>query len=465
MEHIGGDWAERDDTKYISEQRPDCLTLPVSCRYRSFSSHLEASQVRYYGSEHDFFVCKRKRFEEATQDVEVPVSPVYTDAFKIAQHQYETFRWMNANRTAEEILVRFSTDKKQGARPTIAALNCAIRLFRQQKRVDAMLELAEGLLMDERTISVSTVQEMMTTLADDPLRAAQLLFLFQGRMGYFTIPTHLWSTIASLLAKKSYDLSLITDEFLWIFENVLEIVRSYGDSLDETALIAFGRCLLASGQPLTSAIRLVQDELLSGRNMVSRDGPSNYLLSAFLSDLLIVLCGCEDGDTSKAAMSATDLLNFTSDVIKFSYARKVAITSRGFDTVIRLLDSRTCYHKMCVAFGAMSVLTTPTTVSLLRVLEVVRRFPTVTDAWQSIYGTVDVCCFVIWCLSKHKTLLSVSSQMEEEELASMEVGACLGQLIASRLDTEQRYLYELFMLLLARTSACAAHCFPTSLLI
>lgn len=457
------EWEEGEDTQqYIQEEPPRVLFAPTSVRYRTFLRPLLEDEVRCSPNVSDFFVHKRRRFEARSDNADVtqPLLRIVRDPFDVAQRRLETYQWLECRRSPDEITARLALDRKLGAPPSLAVVNRALRFLGKEGYTDAALDIIEDVVVENGTVPSSTLIEVIRALSSQPIRATRLALTLHDIMGRGTVPVNVWTTLSSDLAKVSQQLPKpLDDHFLQLFERSLEMIRASGNALSETLIVAFGRCLLSSRKPLTSAVRLVQEELLSGRNR-SGLGHTHLHLSAFLSDLLHSLCttavaAVQSGDrpppssqaaadtaSSSALMggsgggtsaySAQELLVFAGDVIKYAYARRIQLAPRAFDAVLDLCDATHSLYRLCISFTAMCVLSVPTLRSLWRTVEVVQQVPELRQPLHDVFRR-GPSAFFLWCLQRFGSLLDVHTT--SEQAARQALCAALGRMVAEDAST------------------------------
>lgn len=443
----GVEWGEGEEelAHYLREEHPRVSALPVSIRYRTFAPPVQDTRVRAGRSVHDFYLYRRRRLDSAIEaeltacglSVVQPLQCVLTDSFAIAQRQQATYQWLAQRHTADEILHRFAVDRKLNAVPCLAAVNRSLSVLGREGGADAVLDILEDVLLDTAIIPLSTLLGAIKALPSHPVRAARVALTFRGSLGSQTVPPSVWGNLGAALAQASLQMPKpLEDHFVELFERVLAMVSASTGRLCESLVVAFGRCLLASSKPCSAAMHLVREELLSGR---SRDGFTGapLHLGAFLSDLLVALC-CEDEKlgTPRHSSADTDTLTFACDVIKYAFAVRVQLSPRVFDKVLALCERRKEYYRMCILFVSMCVLSTPSLVSLLRVVEVVTQIPDLRTPLQSL---LPVTCtgFFLWCLQRYPGLYQSPVDSQSQQKATRRVCALLGCLAVEESNAEK----------------------------
>ncbi|GET87176.1 hypothetical protein, conserved [Leishmania tarentolae] len=430
----GVEWGEGEEelTHYLHEELPRVSGLPVSIRYRTFASPAQDTNVRSGRSAHDFYLHRRRRLDSTIHaeltdcgiSVVQPLQCILTNSFAVAQRQQATYQWLSQRHTADEILHRFAVDRKLNAAPCLAAVNRALSVLAREGGADAVLDVLEDVLLDTDIIPLSTLLGAIKALPSHPVQAARVALTLKGSLGSQTVPSSVWGNLAAALAQASLQMAKpLEDHFMELFERVLAMVRESTGRLSESLVVAFGRCLLYSSKPSTAAMHLVREELLSGR---SRDGyiDAPLHLGAFLSDLLVRLC-CEDEKlgTPRHSNADTDTFTFSCDVIKHAFAVRVQLAPKVFDEVLALCERRKEYYRMCILFVCMCVLSTPSLVSFLRVVEVVTQIPELRPALRRL---LPVSCtgFFLWCLQRYPGLYQ--SPVESQKKATRHVCMLLG---------------------------------------
>ncbi|KAG5505198.1 hypothetical protein JIQ42_04386 [Leishmania sp. Namibia] len=443
----GVEWGEGEEelTHCLREEHPRVSTLPVSIRYRTFAPPAQDTRVRVGRSVHDFYLYRRRRLDSAIDaeliaygsSVVQPLQCVLTDSFAIAQRQQATYQWLAQRHTADEILHRFAVDRKLNAPPCLAAVNRSLSVLGREGGADAVLDVLEDVLLDTAIIPLSTLLEAIRALPNHPVRAARVALTFHGSLGSQTVPASVWGNLGAALAQASLQMPKpLEDHFIELFERVLAMASASTGRLSESLVVAFGRCLLSSSKPCSAATHLVREELLSGR---SRDGFTSapLHLGGFLSDLLVELCRNDEKlGTSRHSGQETDTLTFACDVMKYTFAVRVQLAPKVFDEVLALCDRRKEYYRMCILFLSMCVLSTPSLVSLLRVLEVVAQ---IRDVRAPLERLLPVSCidFFLWCLQRYPGLYESPVESETQRNATRQVGALLGCLAVEESNAEK----------------------------
>ncbi|CAJ1006841.1 hypothetical protein Q4I28_002155 [Leishmania naiffi] len=443
----GVEWGEGEEelANYLREEYPRVSALPVRIRYRTFAQPTQDTRIRAGRSVHDFYLYRRRRLD-STIDAELtacgisvvqPLQCVLTDSFAIAQRQQATYQWLAQRHTADEILHRFAVDRKLNAVPCLAAVNRSLSVLGRDGRTDAVLDILEDVLLDTNIIPLSTLLGAIKALPNHPVRAARVALTFKGSLGSQTVPPSVWGNLSAALAQASLQMPKpLEDHFMELFERVLAMVSASTGRLSESHIVAFGRCLLSSSKPCSVAMHLVREELLSGR---SRDGFTSapLHLGAFLSDLLVQLC-CNDAKlgTPRHYSSDNDTLTFACDVIKYAFAVRVQLAPRVFDEVLALCERRKEYYRMCILFVSMCILSTPSLVSLLRVLEVVTQICELRAPLQRVLP-VSCTCFFLWCLQRYPGLYQSPVESQSQHNATRQVCALLGTLAVEEKNAEK----------------------------
>ncbi|KAK7198519.1 hypothetical protein NESM_000813600 [Novymonas esmeraldas] len=438
MDGVGWGDGEEELTHYLREEPPRVTALPVSVRYRSFAPPSQDTRVRAGRSAHDCYPHRRRRLDTVVEaeltaygtPVVQPLQCVLTDSFMIAQRQQATYQWLAQRHTADEILHRFAVDRKLNAVPCLAAVNRALSVLGRDGGADAVLDVLEDVLLDTAIVPLSTLLGAITALPNHPVRAARVALTFKDSLGPQTVPSSVWGNLGAALAHASLQMPKpLEDHFMDLFERVLAMVSASTGRLSEALVIAFGRCLLSSSKPCAAAMRLVREELLSGR---SRDGYTGapLHLGAFLSDLLVELCREEErhGPTRRTGGDA-DALTFVCDVIKYAYAVRVQLAPKVFDEVLAMCERLHEYYRMSILFVSMCVLSTPSLLSVLRVLEVVVQIPELRPPLQRMLPS-SCAGFFLWCLQRFPGLYQSPTKSPEQLAAARRVGALLGHLAA-----------------------------------
>jgi hypothetical protein len=439
------EWDETEDTtRLIREEAPRVAALPVTIRYRAFASASQDAVVSAGRCARDFFLHRRRRLD-ASVEAEVaacgavvvqPLQSVLTDSFAIAQRQQATYQWLGQRHAADEILHRFAVDRKLNAAPCLAAVNRALSVLGREGGTDAVLDVLEDVLLDSAVIPLSTLLEAIKALPGQPVRAARVALAFKDSLCNQRVPSSVWGNLAAALAQAALQQPHPLEEhFMDLYERILAMVRATTGRLNEAMIISFGRCLLSSHKPCSVVVRLVREELLSGR---SRDAlaTSPLHLAAFLSDVVVYLCTQEtDGRGSISSSSRSrnvaatdkDTLLFVTDVVKYAYAMRLHLVPRVFDEALALCDERRDYGRMAVLFVSMCVVSTSTLRSTLRVLEVVVQVSEV-RAWLQRVLHLNCACFFLWCLQRFPGLYQSSLEVAVQRRATQRLFALLGTL-------------------------------------
>lgn len=454
MEATGWDEGEEDTGRFMREEPPRVSSLPVNIRYRTFAPAAQEAAVRAGRSAHDFFLYRRRRLDAAIEAelascgaaVVQPLQSVLTDSFAIAQRQQATYQWLGQRHPADEILHRFAVDRKLNAPPCLAAVNRALSVLGREGGTDAVLDVLEDVLLDSAVIPQSTLLEAIKALPGQPVRAARVALAFKDSLGNQRVPSSVWGNLAAALAQAALQQPHpLEDHFMDLYERILAMVRASTGCLTDAMIISFGRCLLASHKPGGSVVRLVREELLSGR---SRDAlvTSPLHLGAFLSDVVVHLCAHEArGHGSRAGSSGSvgssggarggfhrtapekDILLFATDVVRYAHASHLQLVQRVFDEILALCDARRDYSRMTVLFVSMCVLSSPSLRSTLRVLEVVAQVPEV-RAWLQRVLHLNCTSFFLWCVQRFPGLYQVPAVTDTQRRATRRLFALLGGL-------------------------------------
>lgn len=371
------------------------------------------------------------------------------------------------------ILHRLDLDRRLGAPPSLASVNRALRLFARSTHDNsaaaAAMDLMEDELLESARLPASTLEAMVESVADThPVWAARLAFMQEDMYAVWgdcrdgssrceddgvcprsalTLPLPLWQRLGAHLARMSEQQANWThssasstssasssqrahDSFLDVFERVLHRVRAMSTELSEADIVTFGRAMLSSGRPLTAVVRLVQEELLSGRNRDAAGRVAALQLSAFLSDLLDVLCstralvGGGGGLETKAVAAAAErsessanasVLVFAGDVIKYAFARKLQLSARALDRTLRLCDEEKAYGRLCVCYSVMCILSVPTLTSFLRLTEVMESVPALVPHVCRLLGHTPLAVFYLWNVRTFGSLLTPTGLPERGE--------------------------------------------------
>ncbi|CCW67849.1 unnamed protein product [Phytomonas sp. Hart1] len=452
-------WGDADNQQRgISEELPRVAVLPRHIRYRSFLGPALDSRVRWTGTDADFFPHKRRRYEETTDnsDVVTPLPRVLNDSFDIAARQLATYYWLSQPHSVPEMCARFALDRRLGVRQSLSAINRAVRTLSRDGHVDAILDIMEDLILARDPLALSTVLEVLSALQAQPARAVRVALLLQTKLRTGTaIPAAVWQRLISDFARSSQGLPKpLDDHFMGLLESVMCMVRWDSKYLSEELIVEFGKCLLDSRKPLYSAMKLVQEELLSGRNQ-SIAGSCTLQLSAFLTDLLTALCSStaraiyDAKGTSPDPAKLLSLLVFSGDVVKYVYAQKIQLAPKAFDSVLRLCDACHDYHRLYILFVSMCVLSVPTLSALLRVIEVVNAIPGIASRLSTTlrYKPQDI---FVWCLEHFESILAPSrASTVDTALSSLcsALGTCL-----SDSDADAGKLIGVFHTILKRSA-------------
>lgn len=436
-----GEWeeGEEDSARFLREEHPRVSTLPVNIRYRSFAPAAQDAVVRAGRSAHDFYLYRRRRLDAAIEEemsgcgvaVVQPLQSILVDSFAIAQRQQATYQWLGQRHAAEEILHRFAVDRKLNAAPCLAAVNRALSVLGREGGTDAVLDVLEDVLLDSAVIPLSTLLEAVKALPGQPVRAARVALAFKDSLGHQSVPSSVWGNLAAALAQAAVQQPHPLEEhFMDLYERILAMVRASTGRLSEVMIISFGRCLLASQKPCSSVVRLVRDELLSGRSKEALT-TSPLHLGAFLSDVLVHLCRQEDrtgGSRARSTHPATDVLLFATEVTKYAFAARLQLLPKVFDEVLALCEQRRDYGRMVVLYIAMCLLATPTLQSTLRVVEVVVQVPELRTELLKGVLHLNWTNLFLWCLQRFPGLYQTPLDGEVRRCATQQLFALLGVL-------------------------------------
>lgn len=495
QDDVDGEWGDGDDTQqYISEEPTRVSALPTRVRYRTFAPALEGESIRIGRTQRDFFVHKRRRYEDcgcdgANRPYTRPLLRLLRDSFGLASRRMDTLVWLTTQtRSASDIMARFALDRKLGATPSQACLNRALHHLGRLGEVDLILDMVEDAVTDSGRLALSTVLAVIRGLHSQPVHAARLALSLQCTLpSNAAVPLEVWSGLGSALARYAQRLPKPLEEhFMELLDATMGVVRSQSETLSEALLADYGSCLLASKRPLAFALRLVGEELLTGRNRkdtgVGQDGEDEEAdtalpLGAFLTDLLVALCEevslppavpaspadtrdrrrkglghevAETEDDTTAApnrggwgagsfsveemtrigvSSVAELITFCGDVVKYAYARKIHLAPKAFDSVLKLCDDAHEYYRLCILFLSMCVLSVPTLRSTLRAVEVLNTVPTMQSRLTELLGRTPQAT-IVWCLKRFGSIVLLptphSAKAEEAlEAFCIAVGALL----------------------------------------
>ncbi|KPA77377.1 hypothetical protein ABB37_07242 [Leptomonas pyrrhocoris] len=438
MEGAEWDEGEEDAARFLREEYPRVAALPVNIRYRAFAPAAQDAAVRAGRSTHDFYLYRRRRLDTTIEAevaacgvaVVLPLQSMLGDSFAIAQRQQATYQWLAQRHAAEEILHRFAVDRRLNAAPCLAAVNRALSVLGREGGADAVLDVLEDVLLDSAVIPLSTLLEAIKALPGQPVRAARVALAFKDSLGHRCVPASVWGNLAAALGQAALQQSHPLEEhFMDLYERILAMVRVSTGHLSEAMIVSFGRCLLASHKPYSVALRLVREELLSGR---SRDALSTspLHLGAFLSDILMALCTQEErgaGGRARRGHSDAETLLFATDVMKYAHATRLQLAPKVFDAVLVVCERCRDYARMVALYVSMCLLSTPTLRSTLRVMEVVVQVPE-TRAWLQRVLQLNGTSFFLWCVQRFPGLYQTPLEAEVQRRATQQLFALLGVL-------------------------------------
>ncbi|PWV14461.1 hypothetical protein C3747_35g277 [Trypanosoma cruzi] len=258
----------------ISLEEPTASHLPCSVRFRVFSDPVDnvAAREAAWRSALPNSLCvhKRRRLDEvSTCEREAVVRPllrVLRDPIAMARRRFETLRWFDEPRAADDICARLELDRRLGVTPSLAALHQALRRLRSLRRTRLIADLAEDLVMDAPSISVYTLLLIVEGLEGEPQRAASFLFSLTPLVTNGTVPTSVWSSLCCELDTVARQMpSPLERCIVDLFGQLFYRVREDGP-VNGSIVVYYGQALLKSRAPIRSVVAFVQTELLSGRN-------------------------------------------------------------------------------------------------------------------------------------------------------------------------------------------------------
>ncbi|KEG14827.1 hypothetical protein DQ04_00291130 [Trypanosoma grayi] len=361
-------------------EEPSASHLPCLVRYRAFTDPVDNNAAREAAWQtalpNSFCVHKRRRLEALGNERETVVRPllrVLRDPIDVARRRLETFRWFEKPRGAEEIQARFALDRRLGVTPCLAAVHQALLRLKQLRRTEVVADLVEDLMMDSPALSICTLLHIVEGLKEQPERAARLVFTLAPLVTNGAVPASVWSSLCCELDKVARQRPAPLERSLVeLFGQVLYRVSDDGP-VSGSIVVYYGQALLKSRAPLRSIVGFVQTELLSGRNAPPSDPVSELRLGAFLSDLIEVMCG-RPGEVAERdsgpPLSTKERLMYCGDLVKHAYAGRLQLTQAAFDAFLHFCDEEQDYHRLCIIFLAMCMLSTPTLLATTRVAEV-----------------------------------------------------------------------------------------------
>lgn len=428
--------ASEDETHYIREELPKVVSQENSIKFKCFTPIEDnRSNERDLGIDDAAYrIFKRRRFElpqnetNASGDtVTQPLLRLLSDPFDVAQRQYQTFQWLSSGPSTEQIASRFALDRVLGAPPCLGAVNRALESYRDDE-IDETLDIIEDILLDGGDIAVSTVVKVVENLLRQPVLSARVLFTMCSALKncISTAPASLWVRLCTSLAENSEQFSSDDrEEFIQLFGDVVQLVRRGGSTLGESTIAKLGLTLLNQQRDILGAVRLVEEELLLGKN----DPDNNSaVISEFLSSLLRKTCEKAilelqkraDKDEGKSmpssSLAPSQVIDFSGDVIKYAYGRGIQLRDTAFDSILQLCDYEKSYFRLCIIFTAMCVLSVPSTRSFLRFAEVLNDISDFGSSLNNIlHGSKT--SFLLWFFKKYGEEMWKTATKDEAQMA------------------------------------------------
>lgn len=424
----GGHW-ETDgsgtlpDLRFLTDEAPQVTKERKSVKYRCFTHFDDQRCMPFYADDTAFRTLKRRRLDCVGDSgyVEQPFLHYLTDPFEVSQRQHHTFQWLSTPQPAAAIIRRFALDRTLGAPPCLAAVNQALKCFGASQSVEEILDIIEDLLMDEGSVAMSTLADALSGLmVSQPVRAARVAFTLSTALSTpnAPVPTSLWVDLSNSLAGYAEaSPEDVNEDFVAVFSNVVRFARQGGHRLKESVIAAVGKSMLHTKKHIKTSMKLVEEELLSGRNDADSDPVIN---SAFLSELLRICCDEAIATIETDLPMAVSRIEFSIDVIKFVYARKIHLKNTAFDSVLELCDRAGDYFRLCILFTAMCVLSVPTLRSFTRFVEVLSDPLDLGPRINSVlHGSKAE--FLWWFMNKYAQMIWDATEGDREKAALTEV--------------------------------------------
>ncbi|KAF8279250.1 hypothetical protein C3747_257g32 [Trypanosoma cruzi] len=470
------DWSgDGGISNLISLEEPTASHLPCSVRFRVFSDPVDnvAAREAAWRSALPNSLCvhKRRRLDEvSTCEREAVVRPllrVLRDPIAMARRRFETLRWFDEPRAADDIRARLELDRRLGVTPSLAALHQALRRLRSLRRTRLIADLAEDLVMDAPSISVYTLLLIVEGLEGEPQRAASFLFSLTPLVTNGTVPTSVWSSLCCELDTVARQMpSPLERCIVDLFGQLFYRVREDGP-VNGSIVVYYGQALLKSRAPIRSVVAFVQTELLSGRNTPPSYAVSELRLSAFLSDLIQVLSvrpnGGADEREEGPPFSARERLLCCSDLVKHAYAGRLSLSQAAFDMLLRFCDEEQDYNLLCILFLAMCALSTPTLISTARVAEVLCDVEELSHHFAGVLGQ-PIPMWMLYIIVRHgKSTLFTPAHRKKNNRKELELHFCdsLARLCAR--DGGASLCMDVFDAIVEYGNPAGAHVFVCSL--
>ncbi|RNF04266.1 hypothetical protein TraAM80_05402 [Trypanosoma rangeli] len=456
-------------------EEPSALHLPCSVRFRAFSDAVDNSVTREAAWRtvlpNSLCVHKRRRLDDVSgcggEALVRPILRVMRDPIEVARRRFETLRWFDEPRGAEEIRARFELDRRLGVQPSLAALHQALKRLRTLHHTKLIAELAEELVMDAPAMSVYTLLHIVEGLEGEPQRAASLLFSLAPLVTNGTVPTSVWSSLCCELDTVARQMPApLERSIVDLFGQLFNQVREDGP-VNGSIVVYYGQALLKSRAPIRSVVGFVQTELLSGRNTPPSYGVSELRLSAFISELIQVLSGCPNGGVDEREegppFSARERLLCCSDLVKHAYAGRLSLNQAAFDVLLRFCDEEQEYSLLCILFLAMCALSTPTLLSVTRVAEVLCDVEELSCYLAGVLGQ-PIPRWMLYILVRYgkSTLFSLGNRKNNtREALEMHFCDCLARLCAR--DGTASLCMDVFDAIVEYGNPAGAHVFVCAL--
>ncbi|RNF26977.1 uncharacterized protein Tco025E_00782 [Trypanosoma conorhini] len=456
-------------------EEPSASRLPCSVRFRAFSDAVDNPAARAAAwraaPPNSFCVHKRRRLDDFAgcegEAVVRPLLRVLRDPIAVARRRFETLRWYDEPRGAEEIRARVELDRRLGVKPSLAALHQALKRLRTLHQTTLIADLAEDLVMDAPAMSVYTLLQIVEGLEGEPQRAASLLFSLTPLVTNGTVPTSVWSSLCCELDTVARQMPApLERSVVDLFGQLFYRVRDDGP-VNGSIVVYYGQALLKSRAPIRSVVGFVQTELLSGRNTPPSYGVSELRLSAFLSELIQVLSGRPSGGADEREegppLSARERLLCCSDLVKHAYAGRLSLNQIAFDVLLRFCDEQREYNLLCILFLAMCALSTPTLLSVTRVAEVLCDVEELFCHLAGVLGQ-PVSRWMLYLLVRHgkSSLFSpVNRKRTHREALELHLCECLARLCAR--DRDASLCMDVFDATVEYGNPAGAHAFVCAL--
>eukprot|EP00796_Vickermania_ingenoplastis_P009059 gene9059-6357_t len=467
------------DGAFIMPDVPGVSAAPNSIKFRSFTP-LDDSRCVGSGAHVEdaaFRVVKKRRLDNAAASsvsLQQPLLHRLVEPFDISQRQYDTFQWLGTNFRSGDIAARFALDRLLGAPPSLGAVNKALGgLGTDEKEASLKVDIVEDLLLDGGVVALSTLVKACGSLAKHhPVRAGRIAFTLgsavKGTLS--SVPVGLWTDLCTSLAEYARNSpEEVHEDFIQLFRDILKLVREGGHTLNESTIAKLGRSILISSpHRVEVAVQLVEDELLSGINDLDPHHSNVAVISTFLSEL--VRLGCNEilqdtlhpeKITSGRKLSASSMIDFAGDVVKYAYAKAIQLDREAFDAILELYDREGRFYGLCILFSAMCVLSvpnTPTLRSLLRFVEVLTDFPELVSKMEVVvHGSII--SFVLWLFKKYgqKLWQQEGSTADVAERCQRRILHCIGKLLHTDHQNHKPHaLVELFYLVQMNRGATAS---------